>query len=324
MKKRKIYFIISIYCIVLSILCIAGTLRRETNFTGRTLQSALLNEKYKSAVNKIRITFPQENSKFIFELNLEKSKEDDFWTGTISESNSFVADRKTVSKLFDIFCSTRNLILLSESISDWNQFGLSEEEAVCIAFYESKDGTDLVRSKLFFGRNTTDYSGVYVRNDKNPYIYRVEDNVSAYLTADTKFWSDLSLFRQDQESDETSFIKISVSMEDDKGTLTKKNIYNDGKDAFFNYTHKLLSLRGSDIMFAPADSLSYMKKILELEISGQNSSASSVQVFSSGPVSDTDCRFFVKYSSQEEMDIPPYFIEISSWTYRNLLPDDFI
>ena len=324
MKRKRLLLSIFIYCLILSIICIVGTVKNKTQFSGKTLQSAFLNEKYKPGINYIQITFPDNPDMLLSELKLKKTNEAaESWTCTTG-INSFAADEKTISQLIDVFASTRNLILLSDKVSDWKQFDLSESEAICISFFESSGNSDTLRSKLYFGKNTTDYTGVYVRNDKNPYVYRVEDNVTAYLTDDINFWCDLSLLRENQNDDENSLMSISAKLFDESGKTTTINLHNDGTDSFIDYAHKLLSLRGSRVISKVEEHITNMEKLLELSITGYNSTDCSVQVFSTGKATEAETKFFVQYSAKSEKGIQPYFVEISAWTYRNLLPSAFM
>ena len=157
-----------------------------------------------------------------------------------------------LTKMLEVFCTTRNFIQLSDDFSSWNQFDLTDEQAVKVSFYESANGNDTLRSSLFFGRSTSDYSGVYVRNDdRKPTVYRVEDNVSAYLTDNANFWADLSVVGENTAQEaEKSFMSVSISLNgDSKENVTKTiKLYNDGSESFSSYIHTLLSLRGSGIV----------------------------------------------------------------------------
>lgn len=325
MKKlslKRIELIIFLYCVVLSVLLIIGNIRLKTNFSGEYVQSALLNEKYKTGINQIKITFPDG---YKFSLNKTKSvSNENEWTCNAG-GIAFTVDTDTITKMLEVFCATRNFILLSDDFTSWNQFDLTDEQAINISFYESSGGNDTLRSSLFFGRNTSDYSGVYVRNDRKPTVYRVEDNISAYLTDNANFWADLSVVGENtaQES-EKSFMSVSISQYDnDTQIVTKtKKLHNDGSETFASYIHTLLSLRGSGIVST--------KELLLNEPSGifpvatitaekQDGKSVSVRVFSSTDVT-TSTTYYVSNRANNDEAYPDYFIEISGWTYRNLLP----
>ena len=332
MKKaslRRIELFISIYCLLLSILLIIGNTRLKTNFSGEYVQSALLNEKYKAGLNKIKITFP-DGYEFLFDKkkNISNVYEWSCSAGGIT----FAADNDTITKMLEVFCNTRNFIQLSDDFSIWNQFDLTDEQAVKVSFYESANGNDTLRSSLFFGRSTSDYSGVYVRNDRKPTVYRVEDNVSAYLTDNANFWADLSVVGENTAQEaEKSFMSVSISINGDSKENVSKTIklYNDGSESFSSYIHTLLSLRGSGIVSVKELLLNELSEspalshVATITAEKQDGKSVSLQMFSYAPYTPAETvytRYFVSNRPNDTQSYPDYFIEISSWTYRNLLP----
>ena len=313
MKKaslKRIELIIFLYCLILSAFLIIGNIRLKTNFSGEYVQSALLNEKYKSGINLIKITFPDG---YKFSFNKKKSISSDNKWMCDAGGITFAADSDTITKMLDVFCATRNFIQLSDDFKSWNQFDLTDEQAINVSFYESSGGNDTLRSSLFFGRSTSDYSGVYVRNDRKPTVYRVEDNISTYLTDNANFWADLSVFGENTAHEsEKGFLSVSINLYGDN-TQTKK-LYNDGSESFTSYMHTLLSLRGSGIA-------SERELLLVATITAEKQDGKSVSVRVFSHVDDTDTSsYFVSNRTNDDESYPEYFIEISGWTYRNLLP----
>lgn len=325
MRKKYLYLTLLLYCLILTTIVIIGSFKKSSNYTGETIQSSLLNEKYKASINSIVLNIPsqiEENTRT--EIKLSKTltdTENNSWTCTIGQ-DSFLADGKTVENLIDTFCLTRNLILLSKDFSSWHSFGLEEKEGTSISFSERTGGLETLRSKLYFGRRTTDYSGVYVRNDTRPYVYRVEDDISTFLSASLDFWADLSIFRNKQGADEKAFLSIIINLMNAKDEITSKKINNDGKDFFASYIHKLLSLRASGILTKEETAKLSLEKKLELILRDQNSKDYFLSVFTTEPPDSPSCRFFVLYGTDSEMKNTDYLMEISSWTYSNLLPTE--
>ena len=144
MKKKKfIYLCISTYCIILSIILIVGSIKNRTNYSGKSIQSALLNQKYTDAKNKIQLEIPIEDSQYPATVVFLKNNNDgiDFWQGNTGNI-SFNADKSVMKEFLDVFSSTQDFIHLSDDISSWEQFGLSLVNAVHITFYESVNGND--------------------------------------------------------------------------------------------------------------------------------------------------------------------------------------
>ena len=358
LSKKRFYFGIFIYCIVMTVLLIFGIIRRNSNFSGESVQSALLNEKYRDGINLIRIKFPDG-----YEFSFNKKKDASgapVWMCSAG-GLTFTADESTIEKMLDSFCATRNFIKLSDSFSSWSQFGIMEDKAVNVLFFESDAGNDTLRSSLFFGRSTTDYSGVYVRNDRKPDVYRVGDNVSEYLTDNAEFWAELYVIGENTSHfDEKSFLSVSVSKAEGAEIYTKK-LYNDGSETFSSFIHTLLSLRGSGIISSKEVEQSSKNLILEITAEKQYGKSISVEVFStddssaSVPVDISEpsassalsnssdapstsvssaassttesaqyTRYFVRSCGTAFESYPDYFVEISGWTYRNLLPSGFM
>jgi hypothetical protein len=338
MKKaslRRIELFIFLYCLLLSVLLIVGNTRIKMNFSGDYVQSALLNEKYKAGINKIKINFP-DGYEFLFDK--KKNISNDYEWMCSAGGITFSADNDTITKMLEVFCTTRNFIQLSDDFSSWNQFDLTDEQAVKVSFYESANGNDTLRSSLFFGRSTSDYSGVYVRNDRKPTVYRVEDNVSSYLTDNANFWADLSVVGENTAQEaEKSFMSVSISeySDDNENVAKTKKLYNDGSESFTSYIHTLLSLRGSGIVSTkelllnePSEG-SALSHIATITTEKQDGKSVSVQVFSYAPYTPDETvytRYFVSNRPNENdtQSYPDYFIEISSWTYRNLLPSSIM
>lgn len=348
-SKKRLYFGIFIYCIVMTVLLIFGIIRRNSDFSGESVQSALLNEKYRDGINLIRIKFP-DGYEFSFNKKKDASGGAPVWMCSAG-GLTFAAEEVTVGKMLDAFCVTRNFIKLSDSFSSWSQFGITEDQAVNVSFFESAAGNDTLRSSLFFGRSTTDYSGVYVRNDRKPDVYRVENNVSEYLSDNADFWAELSVIGENTSHfEEKSFLSISVSKAEGTEIYTKK-LYNDGSETFSSFIHTLLTLRGSGIVSSKeVEQPSSNNLILEITAEKQDGKSICVEVFStddsstsvpadvssdapstsvsSAASSTTESaqytRYFVRSCGTAFESYPDYFVEISGWTYRNLLPSGFM
>ncbi len=329
MKKTRLYIDIFIYCIILSVVLIFGSIKSNKAFSGKSIQSALLNQKYTNAINKIQIEIPIEDSQYPATVVFIKKTEDtnDYWQGNTGNI-SFNADKSVMKEFLDVFSSTQDFIHLSDDISSWEQFGLSLVNAVHITFYESVNGNDTLRSDLYFGKNTTDYSGVYVRSGKNTSVYRIKNDFSSYLSPYVDFWADLSVFQTESANSlfqkESDIISVSVSMDDEKGTPKTIKLYENGTNEYTSYIHTLLSLNGSGIV-SLSDAASFgLTKNLEINLTNQSSRSFSVVAYATNDDTELGTRYFVQFKKDKDASYPNYFIEISAWTYKNLLPQSFM
>ena len=329
MKKKYIYACILSYCILLTIILIVGTLKQNTNFSGKSIQSALLNQKYTNIINKIKFEIPIEDSQYSASVEFFKKNIDgnEYWQGTTGNI-SFNINKKVMKDFLDIFSSTQDFIHLSDDISYWEQFGLSLPNAVHITFYESVNGNDTIRSDLYFGKSTADYSGVYVRSGKNTSVYRIKNDFSTYLSPYVDFWADLSVFQTESSNSlfqkESNVISVYINMNDNEDSKKTMKIYDDGSNEYKSYIHTLLSVRGSEIV-EHENALSLgITKILEIQTTNQNMRSAFLTVYSTSIETGLSARYFVQFKTDKDESYPNYFIEISGWTYRNLLPSDFM
>ena len=329
MRRKWLYLSILSYCIVLLLILIIGYAKNNTNYSGKSIQSALLNQKYTNAINKIQLEIPLEDSQYPATVVFLKKNEDsnDYWQGNTGNI-SFNADKSVMKELLGVFSATQDFIHLSDDISSWEQFGLSLVNAVHISFYESVNGNDTLRSDLYFGKNTTDYSGVYVRSGKNTSVYRIKNDFSSYLSPYVDFWADLSVFQTESANSlfqqESDVISVSVNLEDKNGTPKTMKIYSNGTSEYTSYIHTLLSLNGSGIVSSnEPESLGISKK-LEINATNQNSRSFSVVVYTTSDDIELGTRYFVQFKKDKDASFPNYFIEISAWTYKNLLPQSFM
>ncbi len=339
MRRKWLYVGILSYCIVLLVILIIGSAKNNTDYSGKTIQSALLNQKYKNTINKIMIKFPlNENDNHadneyqgyvIPTLVFTKKNTDgnEYWQGNVN-GVLFKADTSVLQKFLVSSCKTQDFILLSDDISSWKQFELTDQEAVQISFYESSGGNDTLRSDLFFGKSTADYSGVYVRNGKNASVYRIDNVFSPYLSQNIDLWADLSVlptellnWKIEKESDAMS---VSVTQFDKNNKSRTVKLYENGSSEYSEYIHTLLSVKGSSIVSLDDVVSLGINQILSIQMTNQKMQSASVAVFSTGEVSEPDTRFYTQFKTDKETSYPDYFIEISSWTYKNLLPQSFM
>ena len=322
MKKARLYIGIFIYCIILSIILIFGSIKNSTNFSGKSIQSALINLKYKTSINMIKLEFP--DNELIDSIVFTKK---DFWKASAG-GISFNADSALLSNMLESFCATQDFILLTDNFSAWEQFAITEQDAIHVSFYESSGGNDTLRSELYFGKNTADYSGVYVRNGKNASVYRIKSDFSSFLSPYIDFWADLSVFQtQSQNLDnlkETDIISVSVTKSDLDGNTQTAKLYEDGSSEYKSYIHTLFSLNGSGLVsLVDAESLG-ITKILEINAANQSSKNFSVVVYTTHNDTELGARYFIQFKTDNDASYPNYMIEISAWTYKNLLPQSFM
>ena len=322
MRKIRLYIGFFIYCIILSFILIFGSIKNSKNYSGKTIQSALLNSKYKNSINLIKLEFPQDE--LIDSIVFTKK---DFWKASAGEI-SFNADSSILSNMLESFCATQDFILISEEISSWKQFAITEQDAVHLSFYESSGGNDTLRSELYFGKNTADYSGVYVRNGKNASVYRIKSDFSTFLSTNVDFWADLSVFQTQSvnldDTKETDIINVSATKYDTNDKTQTAKIYDDGSSEYTSYLHTLFSLKGSDLVrFDDVISLG-ITRILEINAANQSSKDFSVVVYTTHNDTELGARYFIQFKTDNDASYPNYMIEISAWTYKNLLPQSFM
>ncbi|MBR5934450.1 MAG: DUF4340 domain-containing protein [Treponema sp.] len=238
----------------------------KTDFTKtKSVKSALLNPKYE--LSKITISHPKAGQ-------LELLNLDDFWGAhftlqdqtdlTFPADSSIVKDFINLSQTiqeFAIIIDAKEHISSSKIIQKYKTFGLNEEDAVCVTFYNSQN---TAVSKLYFGFLNQTLDRIFVKNDKNITVYSIDSKIADYLDLDTSFWSDHNILPK----------SISKNLKSDSiQSMTFYDIDAGNKNA------ALTQKPASEKAYAKIVSLRYSKIVLGESVKQSADNATCVKVF---------------------------------------------
>lgn len=293
--QKWIHFLIIFIFILLALLCISFTPLFKRN-NPIPIQSALLNPKYHNDIAQIIIKSPKNGSTSdtMNETELVLTKSDSIWVGSYQgaevgiEHEKWPASKETVENLITSSETILKMYKISDSVSHWNSFSVSEGQAFELLFVEA-NGTTI--SDLFFGLENPLTNRIAVRSGSKQTVYEVDNSFSTFLTTDDSFWCDPYLYPQAvtglSTSEEQSFLR--------HGKITTKSSIN--QNAFIQKKKKDFG-NGAEV-------------VLSIFQSGDEFCV--VPVFTASPActnSEKECIFSLSY-----------VYTISSWTYQKLLEE---
>lgn len=307
MTQKKLIYILSISCICLLTLYL---LPLNTGNKQISISTALLNPQQIQNVNEIEIFSNGEM------LSIYKSNT--CWIGTDGNVIFPISD-ENVQSFLSVSSKIRymNIVSKNKNTKNLSVFGLDESNYNRLTF---KQKDNKILSKLFFG--SSNYSGynIFLTTDKS-FIYETENDLYSWLQTSPRQWSDMNIipFSILGKIDSKDVQRIKISFANQSKFLTTNSL------DFYNKVSKLLSLRAS--------------KIIPLSQIQEENFIGSIQL-EIGNGSDVELKIYSMQKNPTEYDlyyiIPKiktgtglgdvnasikcqYALEISNWTYENLL-----
>ncbi len=166
-----------------------------------SVNTALLNPKYKSALSEIHISIPNDEIKDTdFTGTVEERtmltlrKNGSIWTGeTVNGSDKVIwpADSSTIENLIEYCTKLRRLYEKSSSAKNLDSLSVTEEKAKILEFI-TNDGQSV--SRIMFGKENPLTSRISVRSSSKLNVYEIENDISLYLNAKSSFYADPYLY----------------------------------------------------------------------------------------------------------------------------------
>ena len=202
----------------------------------KSIESALLNPKYKNEVNQIEIQIPSQNGAITLK------KQGDFWllVNNADEGKTEIttfADKKLVTSLIEKACEIRKLYQISDKESDFDQLKTSENTGSTITFIGNNDK---MYTKLHFGSANPLKNRTFVRSQGSKITYETENDLSHFLNSDTNYWSEGEIL-SGIISRGANLVEISFEEKSTKSSLNEKS------PDFAAKSTSLLSLRHGSI-----------------------------------------------------------------------------
>lgn len=301
MKINKT-FVLSLICVFLAIIAIPGFVNKQKGKNIKTSLSSLLNTKYVNQINKIEFNFAQKSK-----LTLTKQEN---WIG---ECNGlfFLADENVIEELIENFSKNRALTEVSKQVDNWETYSLTEDKALNIAFFnEDFSGNKTEFSSLFFGAENSDKTMVYLRNNRKPDIYQIQNDLYAYFTQKLETFANMNLFPVSK----SQLLRIEKIEVFDFFTNQTK-LYKLGDENFDTILNKLTSLRGGTLFSKDIlNDTTFLSKTISATT--MEAEKFSLNIYSKN-LGD-DFSYFVQFLDSNTENKINALKEISSWTYKNL------
>ena len=300
----------------------------------KSIESAILNPKYKNDVAKIEIS---KNSGTGEGGIITLSKQGDFWLlskeSESGESICTIADSKIISSLIENAAKIRKTYAISEKISDYESLGLTEDFSTSISFLKNNSN---LYTKVHFGYSDSLKNRIFLRSESSKTAYECENDFQQYLTAQTNYWSEGEILPEIKNP-----VKITLKINESSRVSPEKTVILDEKSP--NFTQKtgtLLSLRHGNISvqkdFFSEEAGEFGKSCANLTIQDGNGRIARLTFYEKEVAvqeeieaeSSESSYFYTKSVTPSEIDNQETRFalysenaayEISEWTYRRIL-----
>ncbi|AEE16721.1 DUF4340 domain-containing protein [Treponema brennaborense] len=330
MTEKKAVRILGGVCCALALLYAASFFAGTgTKSRPRAVRSALLNPKYADTVAGVTISRAGQTAAV-------SKREGDVWIGT-ADGIAFPVESKTVAELLETVKKIRNMYIISDDYTDKtgrsDPFQLAEHSAYRLDFTLA-DGS--VRPSLYFGAN--DYTGrrIYCRTSQSDTVYETEDDLFPRLKTDAKSWADMRLIPQSLTGalEPSAVQRIRITGGASARTLTPK-------DASFQDTaRRILSARAGAIIPDPdsraglantraAAPANVSAEAARITVDAGDGTVVTLAFFPARESAETDTYYVVPHiepgparngaAFAETIGSCSYALEISSWTFENLI-----
>ncbi len=259
-------------------------------------ETTLLNPRYSNLISTITLTSNSTQSIVI-------NKTNSGYTGKIGNT-TFPVNSIKIHELISLFSSRVTSRLISNKSSDWVHYGVDDLHSSTLIFsgFDSENNFSEF-SKLHFGYTDFTGSNRYIRSSKNIQVYEMPDEYFSFLSASPSAWVDpkfISHYVRGINSENT-VESITITNDESKRILLR------GDENFEDAVKTLFTLQSSNVV--PIDNFNFLDNLLY---------TINVQFFDK-----TEASFMVLYNT--EYIIAPihtdlfYGLEISAWTFENLL-----
>ena len=208
----------------------------------KSVESAILNQKYKNEVAEIEITEKDEAGSESITL----AQHGDLWLLTKKDESTnsefcTLADKKIINSLIENAIKIRKVYTISDRTADYDSLGLGEKNATTLTFRKN-DGT--LFTKVHFGHADSLKNRIFIRSERSKTAYECENDFQQYLTTKTNYWSEGEIFSEIKNP-----AKITLILNEGSEASAQKTLVLDEKsDNFTSKAHALLSLRHGTIL----------------------------------------------------------------------------
>ncbi len=319
---NKILFVI--FCFSIAVFVLTFFFSNDSFSKQQSIDSALLNPKYKNDVSLIAIQGGASEN----ENEISIKKIDEFFFVQQDGKNDF-ADSKVIGLLLNNFTKIRKLYKISkndynnveknihknsfisaESLKNNTGYGDFSFKGKIVSFYDSKNS--LISQICFSSQNqllnriTIFASGTF---------YEIEDDVSQFLTQNFNYWADGSIFLEIKNP-----VKMTYSLNGTKDSDSTRQIsFSDENIAFQAVKSEILTLRHGNKSDAQFDFASCYSS-LRIEDGRGLTSIMSFQKMSDGNFICSKKIFSSELNSQNLKSLQSInaVYEISSWTLKKI------
>lgn len=291
---------IILYSIIFSLLALYIFSFFKSTDKRKEIQTALVNPKYISAINKIQLL--HENN-FI-----ELKKIEDVWF--INENS---ADKQKITEFLDNLSKIRKVYLLTDKIEKNNYFGFDEENVFKVRyFYSENDFED-----LFFGKNDFAQTSRYFMSGKNTKVYELENDLDKYLNISEQSWSEALLISQNIFGNITSSDIQRILVNDGDNNNKNVKIITSSNNNWNTITQKILDLRHGGTYYGEFNSNNKnQRKVYSIKIELGNMNEIFMEFFST----DNEAEYIVStnYLIFKNNKFYKTKAKISAWTYNKI------
>ena len=212
----------------------------------KSVESAILNQKYKNEVAEIEITEKGEAGSESITL----AQHGDFWllTKKDEQTNSelcTLADTKIINPLIENAIKIRKMYTISDRTADYDSLGLGEKNATTLTFLKN-DGT--LFTKVYFGHADSLKNRIFIRSERSKTAYECENDFQQYLTTKTNYWSEGEILPEVKNPVQITLETHATLKADESSGILGKPTLNEKSDNFTSKAHALLSLRHGTIL----------------------------------------------------------------------------
>ena len=293
----------------------------------KSVESAILNQKYKNEVAEIEITEKGEAGSESITL----AQHGDFWLLTKKDESTnselcTVADKKIINSLIENAIKIRKMYTISDRAADYDSLGLGEENATTLTFLKN-DGT--LFTKTHFGHADSLKNRIFIRSERSKTAYECENDFQQYLTTETNYWSEGEILSEIKNPVQITLETHATLKADESSGILGKPTLSEKSDGFATKTHTLLSLRHGTILNEEVTTNAI--KIAELTAQDGNGRIARITFFEKTEnASDEEAEqsyFYTKAVTPSEIDSAETRFafysehaayEISAWTFTRI------
>ena len=308
-KKKRFTYILYGICFVLLCTGIAGSIAEKNGKNFKEIKTALLNPKYTTEVNCIRIILHKSGQN---ELILRKNEKNAMWTGIFEGKNNkkihFPADNRQVDSLIETARKVRSMYIISDS---------NAQKGTKSPFFAPNDeffGFEFLRDERLFSHFYAQKSKnadrrLYIKSAAAPSVSGADGDLSAFLSIYPATWADGKLFSEyalgGKTTDEVQ--KIVYILYDKTGGISAQKSFAAGDADFYRRLSDILAARTLRIGAKP-DSIFFngLEKSYEIRLE----------------FADGEKRRIVIYPAGDDFIVVPdsldYALHISTWTASSI------